>query len=255
MAVEVEMWWGLPAGLICLAAMLLLLLLLLLAKKNHPTPKDLTLSTSGEMGKPSSNQQRRLVLEILMSSGRTESFRLKLEADAANFTALTNLPSSLSSAAKGCPCAHSGGEEEEEEEEAGVPGVPGALQKADSVSSHVTFSGTENNVPDAEAEEGSYGDLEAVAKMCSDDVAVLQGAGCESDWADGKAEKKRKRRRRRRKKKSGGERGVRDGEGRRRRRGRVRVHMRQVEGWGLPRGELPLSIHLLRQRQRDTEEN
>lgn len=192
MAVEVEMWWGLPAGLICLAAMLLLLLLLLLAKKNHPTPKDLTLSTSGEMGKPSSNQQRRLVLEILMSSGRTESFRLKLEADAANFTALTNLPSSLSSAAKGCPCAHSGGEEEEEEEEAGVPGVPGALQKADSVSSHVTFSGTENNVPDAEAEEGSYGDLEAVAKMCSDDVAVLQGAGCESDWADGKAEKKKR---------------------------------------------------------------
>lgn len=212
MAAEVETWWVLPAGLICLAA-LLLLLLLLLAKKNHPTPKDLTLSTSGEIGKPNSNTQRRLVLEILMSSGRTTSFRLKLEADAANFTALTNLASSLQSTAKGCPCDRSGvEEEEEEEEEAGAPGHPEVPHKDDTVPSHVTVSGIENNVPDAEAEgnygglqveaeEGNYGGLQAEAKMSGDDVAALHGTGCESDWADGRAEKKRRRRRRRRKKK------------------------------------------------------
>lgn len=215
MAAEVETWWVLPAGLVCLSA-LLLLLLLVLAKKNHPTPKDLTLSTSGETGKPSTNSQRKLVLEILMSSGRTKSFRLKLEADAANFTALTNLASSFQSAGNGCPCDPADTEEkEEEEEETRASGVPKESHKARSVTSHVSL-GMENSVTGAEAEgnyvvleaeEGNYSGLEAETKMSSDDVAGddvagFGEAGCESVWTDGRAEKKRKRRRRRRKKKA-----------------------------------------------------
>lgn len=212
MAAEVETWWVLPAGLVCFAAVLLLLLLVL-AKKNHPKPKDLTLSTSGETGRPTSNSQRRLVLEILMSSGRTKSFRLKLEADAANFTALTNLASSFQSTANGCTCDPAGAEEkeeEEEEQEARALGVPMALHKARSVTRHVTL-GMENNVPGAEAEgnyggletvEGNYSGLEAKTKMSGDDVAGLGGVGCEPDWADDRAEKKRRRRRRKRKKKA-----------------------------------------------------
>eukprot|EP01018_Ginkgo_biloba_P020967 Gb_22488 [translate_table: standard] len=94
MEMEVDMgMWILIAGVVSLAALLLLNLF-----KRNSTLKDLSSSMSSEIQerglKP--NLHRRLVLEILMSAGCPKSFQLKLETNA-NFSALTNLASSLSS--------------------------------------------------------------------------------------------------------------------------------------------------------------